>query len=94
MKTWYDRYVFWRLGPAARLAYIALQDPDLWEFDNYYIAHKRSKMCFWVGSAVNEFKLYKPREADVFNRFETKVLVRAVKNMQRTALFANLGGLS
>jgi hypothetical protein len=94
--SWYDLYIHWRLGPAARLVYYAFDNPDAWEADSssYTITHKPSGLVFWVANEASQFKLYEPVKLDCFNRFERKVLWAKYEQWKVMYLFARMSGLS
>jgi hypothetical protein len=92
--TLYDRYTYWRLGPAARLVYRALDNPDAWEIDSHTILHKPSQLRFWTSNGASHFKLYKPQEVDCFTKFERKVLWARFEHFKRMFLFVRMAGLS
>jgi hypothetical protein len=92
--NWYDRYVYWRLGPAARLVYAALDNPDAWEVGMHTMIHKPSKLQFWVANGAQHFRLYKPDEMQCFNGFERKVLWARIEHMKRMYLFTKMASLS
>ena len=92
--NWYDRYVYWRLGPAARLVYLALDNPDVWEADaSYTIKHKPSGLVFWVCNGASHFRMYKPQEIDCFTKFERKVLWAKYEKWKTMLLFTKMSGL-
>ncbi len=92
--SWYDRYVYWRLGPAARLVYRAFDNPDAWEPDkDYTITHKPSKVVFWVSNGRDHFKVYKPQELECFTKFERKVLWGRYEQWKTMYLFTRMAGM-
>lgn len=91
--SWYDRYSYWRLGPAARLVYRAFENPDAWELGSHTIMHKPSQLTFWVGSDAGHFRLYKPQEIDCFTNFERKVLWAKYEQLQTMFVFTRMAGL-
>ena len=93
--NWYGRYVYWRLGPAARLVYRAFENPDAWEPDGTYtITHKPSSLVFWVSNGASHFKVHRPQELDCFTRFERKVLWAKYEQWKTMFLFTKMAGLS
>jgi hypothetical protein len=92
--NWYDRYIYWRLGPAARLVYRALDNPDAWEIGAHVMLHKPSQLAFWVANGVGHFRLHKPQEIECFSGFERRVLWRRIEHMKRMFVFTKLSGLS
>jgi hypothetical protein len=92
--NWYDRYVYWRLGPAAKLVYRALDNPDAWDISSHTMKHIPSKLEFWTANGVDHFKLYKPQEIECFTGFERKVLWRKTEHMKRMFLFVKMARLS
>ena len=92
--NWYDRYVYWRLGPAARLVCHAFENPDTWDSDTYTIKHKPSGLVFWVSNGASHFKLYRPQEIDCFSRFERRVLWAKYEKWKTMLLFTKMAGLS
>lgn len=92
--NWYDRYVYWRLGPAARLVYRALDNPDAWDINSYTMKHKPSQLEFWAANGVEHFRLYKPQEIDCFTKFERKVLWAKYEQWKTILLFTKMSGLS
>ena len=92
--NWYDRYFYWRLGPAARLVYKAFENPDAWEPNTEYtITHKPSKIVFWVSNGAQHFRVYKPIEMDCFSGFERKVLWGRYEQWKTMFLFTRMAGM-
>ena len=92
--NWYDRYVYWRLGPAARLVYRAFENPDAWEPDGTYtIKRKPSGLVFWVSNGASHFKLYRPTEMDCFSGFERKALWRKYEQWKTMLVFTRMAGI-
>lgn len=90
----YDRYVYWRLGPAARLVYKAFENPDAWEIETHTIMHKPSQLRFWVANDYSHFRLYKPHEIDCFTNFERKVLWSKYEQLKTMYLFVRMAGMN
>lgn len=90
----YDQYVYWRLGPAARLVFHALDNPDVWQLDDNTLMHTRSGVLFWTGNGISHFKLYRPHDINCFTRFERKVLWRKIEQWKLTIVFTRMANLS
>lgn len=92
----YDQYVYWRLGPAARLVFHALDNPDAWEMDDHTMTHTRSGVAFWTGNGISYFKPHLPPMKDVncFTGFERKVLWRKIEQWKLMVVFARMANLS
>lgn len=92
--NWYDRYIYWRLGPAARLVYRAFENPDAWEPErDFTIIHKPSKVTFWVSNGWQHFRVYKPQEISCFTKFERKVLWAKYEQWKTMFLFTRMAGM-
>lgn len=90
----YDRYVYWRLGPAARLVYLALENHDAWDCDDgYTLKHKPSSTLFWVANDWQNFRVYKPKELNCFTKFERKALWAKYEQWKTIYLFTRMAGM-
>ena len=77
----YERYLRWRMSPAAYLLWTWLEDPSGWEPLSHTLRHKETSVNLWASNGVSHVDLYDAGDEykNVFTGFERRQLWKRIQ---------------